>query len=107
MVRFKNKVFIVTALAITTLSCVGMAQAKSRHSVNHTTASVVDINSASPSQLASIKGFGPKRAKDIVDYRKAHGRFMSVDDLAKVKGIGKKMLVKVQQRNPNRLRIAQ
>lgn len=53
-------------------------------------AASVDINTADAKTLASaITGVGPKRAQMIVDYRAKHGPFKSVDDLAKIKGIGK------------------
>ena len=52
-------------------------------------AAPVNVNTAGPSELSSsIKGVGPKKAEAIVDYRKEHGPFHSVAELAKVKGIG-------------------
>ena len=49
----------------------------------------VDINTADVSILAgAIDGVGEKKAATIVAYRDAHGPFNSVDELAKVKGIG-------------------
>jgi competence protein ComEA len=42
----------------------------------------------------SLKGVGLKKAKAIVAYRKANGPFASIDDLASVKGIGKKTIAK-------------
>jgi|OM-RGC.v1.029717737 competence protein ComEA helix-hairpin-helix repeat region len=66
---------------------------------------VVDINRASANQLSSIKGLGLKRANAIIEYRKAHGPFMSVDDLTLVKGVGQKMLLRIKKNNPGRLRI--
>ena len=53
----------------------------------------VDINSASLKELSSLKGIGVKKAEAIVSYRKAHC-FKSVDEIVKVKGIGKKFLQK-------------
>jgi competence protein ComEA len=48
----------------------------------------------------SFKGIGIKRAQAIVEYRKLHGPFHSVKDLAKVRGLGprfvKKNLAKLQ-----------
>jgi competence protein ComEA len=49
----------------------------------------VDINTADTSILAdAIDGVGEKKAATIIAYRDAHGPFNSVDELAKVKGIG-------------------
>jgi len=53
----------------------------------------VDINSASVKELFSLKGIGVKKAETIVSYRKAHC-FKNVDEIVKVKGIGKKFLQK-------------
>jgi len=52
----------------------------------------VDINKADAVQIASaLEGIGQKKAEKIVTWRKAHGPFKSVDDLAKVTGIGSKL----------------
>ena len=49
----------------------------------------VDINSADAKTLAqALDGVGLVKAEAIVAYRNAHGPFESVEDLAKVKGIG-------------------
>lgn len=53
-------------------------------------AAPVNINTADAASIAtSIKGVGLKKAEAIVAYRKTHGPFNSVDDLAAVQGIGK------------------
>lgn len=58
-----------------------------------TQAAPVDINSADATVLAQgIKGVGVKRAEAIVAYRKEHGPFKTVDDLAKVPGVGAKVV---------------
>jgi competence protein ComEA len=49
----------------------------------------VDINHADAGELAAaIVGIGEKKAATIVQYRETNGPFSSVDDLARVKGIG-------------------
>ena len=49
----------------------------------------VDINSADAEAISTeLQGIGLSKAQAIVEYRKAHGPFKSVDDLALVKGIG-------------------
>ena len=50
----------------------------------------ININSASAKEIAkAVKGVGKAKAEAILAYRKTHGPFKTVDDLAKVKGIGK------------------
>ncbi|MBA3536895.1 MAG: helix-hairpin-helix domain-containing protein [Tatlockia sp.] len=49
----------------------------------------IDLNKADALALSkSFKGIGKKRAEAIVKYREEHGKFKSVEDLAKVKGFG-------------------
>jgi len=50
----------------------------------------VNINSASATEIAKVaKGIGKAKAEAILAYRKIHGPFKKVDELVKVKGIGK------------------
>lgn len=57
----------------------------------------VDLNNASQTELESVKGIGPAKAKAIVEYRKTNGNFKSVDDLEKVPGFGKKSVGKMKK----------
>ena len=53
----------------------------------------VDINRADAATIAKeLTGIGPARAKAIVEYREKNGAFKSADELAKVKGVGAKMV---------------
>lgn len=53
----------------------------------------VDINSADAKTLAeSMRGIGLVKAEAIVAYRSTHGPFRTIDDLSKVKGIGRKTI---------------
>lgn len=53
---------------------------------------VVDLNTGDATALDSLPGVGPVLAQRIVDWRTAHGRFSSVDELDEVSGIGDKLL---------------
>ncbi len=57
----------------------------------------VNINSATVEQLEALPHIGPKTAKRIVEYRKSHGRFNSIEELAVIKGIGEKRLEKLRK----------
>lgn len=51
----------------------------------------VDINTANAMVISmALKGIGIKKAQAIVAYREKNGKFKTIEDLAKVKGIGKK-----------------
>ena len=49
---------------------------------------LVDLNAADAAALDALPGIGPVLAQKIVDWRTAHGRFASVDQLREVGGIG-------------------
>ncbi|MFN3865216.1 MAG: helix-hairpin-helix domain-containing protein [Demequina sp.] len=48
----------------------------------------VDVNSASAEQLETLPGIGPVLAGRIVADREANGRYASLEDLARVSGVG-------------------
>lgn len=50
----------------------------------------LDLNTATIAQLCQVKGIGETTARAIISYRETNGRFSSVEELMKVKGIGKK-----------------
>jgi len=53
----------------------------------------VDINTADAITISkNLKGIGLKKATRIVEYRDLNGPFRSIEDIAKVKGIGPKTL---------------
>ncbi|KAK1173448.1 endonuclease/exonuclease/phosphatase family domain-containing protein 1-like isoform X1 [Acipenser oxyrinchus oxyrinchus] len=54
----------------------------------------ININTATPAQLMSIRGITEKIAKNIVDYRQQHGPFKSIEDLVKVAYINSSFLDK-------------
>ncbi len=65
-------------------------------------AASVDVNRAdAPALAAGIDGVGPHLAEAIVQYRKAHGPFTSLEQLLQVKGIGPHVL----ERNHDRLTV--
>jgi competence protein ComEA len=49
----------------------------------------ISINTADIAQLDSLPGIGPVMAGRIIAYRKQNGAFSAIDDLKKVKGMGK------------------
>ena len=57
---------------------------------------LVNINTASASELQTLSGIGPSMAQSIIDERTKNGAFASVDDLMRVSGIGEKKLAKIK-----------
>lgn len=57
------------------------------------TAAPININTVNEAEIANaLNGIGLKKAKTIIDYREKNGSFSSLNELNKVKGIGKKHL---------------
>jgi competence protein ComEA len=64
----------------------------------HVGGTKININSASVAELQGLHGIGEKKAAAIIEYRQQHGKFQSIQDLQKVKGIGPKLMEKNQDR---------
>lgn len=64
--------------------------------LNTSALAVIDLNTATQSELESVKGIGPAKAKRIVDYRRKNGAFRNLDALASVQGFGKASVAKLR-----------
>ena len=56
--------------------------------------SIININRATEGELTLLHGIGSSKAQAIILYREMFGRFTTVDELTKVKGIGAKTIEK-------------
>lgn len=56
----------------------------------------VNINTATVQELETLPYIGPAKAQAIIDYRKEKGQFKTVEDITKVKGIGKATFEKLK-----------
>ncbi len=59
---------------------------------------LVNINTAVKQELMAIPKIGPITAERIIRFRDDFGPFQSIDDLAKIKGIGPKTLERLKTR---------
>lgn len=71
------KKWILAALLLTVVSGAGVFAAE-----------VININTAGVEELSQLRNIGPAKAAAIVSHRDANGPFHSVQELAKVSGIG-------------------
>ncbi|MCH8012337.1 MAG: ComEA family DNA-binding protein [Candidatus Marinimicrobia bacterium] len=56
----------------------------------------VNLNTSTKTELMLLPSIGPALAERILIYRQDYGFFQSIDDLLKVKGIGKKTLERLR-----------
>lgn len=77
---------VVFALAVSYAFCAGAAENADK--------GVVNINTATVAELQLLPGVGAKTADSIVAYR-AKRPFKKIDDLIRVKGIGRKTFKKL------------
>lgn len=59
-------------------------------------ATLIDVNKASLAELCALPGVGPGLAARIVADRRERGGFSSVEDLARVRGIGPAIVERVR-----------
>lgn len=58
--------------------------------------SKVNLNTAKETDLTTVNGLGPQKAKAILEYREKKGSFNNVEQLKEVKGIGEKSFEKLK-----------
>lgn len=58
---------------------------------------IVNINTATITELTKLNGIGESKAQAIIDYRNANGPFKTIEDILNVKGIGEKIYDKIKE----------
>ena len=84
----KRKLIILfLSLSLATVSFAA-EQTQAQSTINQVQSEkMININTASAAQLESLPHVGQKIAQRIIAYRKQHGNFASLADLASVRGI--------------------
>lgn len=60
--------------------------------------SLINLNTATVQQLTSLPGIGEAKAKDILAYREKVGKFVDIEELKNVSGIGEAMFEKIKDK---------
>ena len=60
------------------------------------TSNIININTASVSELTNLSGIGEVKAKSIVNYRNKNGKFKTIKDILKVDGISETLFSKIK-----------
>ena len=91
--KFLTLIVVVLGLAISLPSSAAVTKTEATESMGKV--QLVNVNQATVEQLTQLPGIGKSKAQAIVDYRTEQGKFKSVADLAQVKGIGDKLVAKL------------
>ena len=59
---------------------------------------LVSINTASQSELETLPGIGPVKAKAIIEYRRSYKGFVAPEEIMEVRGIGPATYEKIKDR---------
>ena len=57
---------------------------------------LININTASKSELMTLNGIGESKANDIISYRTTNGNFKNISDIKNVSGIGDSVFEKIK-----------
>ena len=57
---------------------------------------LVNINTADEKELCTLAGIGSRKAKSIIAYREANGRYEKIEDVMKVEGIKQGLFAKIR-----------
>ncbi len=91
-----NKIFFAVLILFVVSCMVSSFAAADMQSGLDTEA--ININEASVKELSGLSGIGRSKAEAIIAFRIEHGNFENVDDLKKVKGIGKKTFESIKNK---------
>ena len=59
---------------------------------------VVNLNSATAAQIASLPGIGLKTAELVIQYRQKNGPFKKIEEIMNVRGVGEKSFLRIKDR---------
>lgn len=88
--------FLLISLAAPVNAVESVIQSKATSTVEADASGKIDLNTADEIALTQLPGIGKSKAQAIIAYRKANGKFASLDQLKEVKGIGQGILNKIQ-----------
>lgn len=66
------------------------------NSIDSAKSTLININTASATELMNITGIGQTKAESIVSFRESNGKFKKTEDITKVTGIGEATYLKIK-----------
>lgn len=71
--------------------------ATNNESDNKDKTNIININSASLSELMNLPGIGESKARNIIEYREKNGLFSDISDIKNVSGISEKIFESIKE----------
>ena len=87
---------LVLSVSVIGTARAAQAPASAQATVAKPAAAMVNLNTATQSELEALPGIGPKVAARIVEYRKAKGPFKKIEEVMNVQGVGEKSFLKLR-----------
>ena len=91
-----SRALLATAIALFVLSAGDVVFGQKSGGKPSTAPTVVNLNTATATQIATLPGVGEKAAQRIIEYREKNGGFRKIEELMNVKGIGEKSFLKLK-----------
>jgi competence protein ComEA len=91
-----SRALVATLIALFVLSAGDVVFAQKSGGKPSTAPTVVNLNTATATQIATLPGVGEKAAQRIIEYREKNGGFKKIEELMNVKGIGEKSFLKLK-----------
>ena len=91
---------LVLVAALTCIAAPLFAQRATKPPVAATVVSteIINLNTATVAQIATLPGIGAKTADLVVQYRTKNGPFKKIEEIMNVRGIGEKSFLKIKDR---------
>lgn len=87
---------VLAIVAVLALAAPTVAQTSAPASKPASAGVLINLNTATATQLEAIPGIGARTAERIVEYRQKNGAFKKVEDLMNVRGVGEKSFLKIK-----------
>lgn len=68
-----------------------------RESTDGSGSKTININTADRKRLETLPGIGAHKAEQIIEYRNAHGKFKTIDEMKQIPGIKEKGFEKIKE----------
>lgn len=91
-----SRVLLATMVALVLITAPVVSAQKAAGKTAAAVPAVVNLNTATATQIATLPGIGEKAAQRIIEYREKNGGFKKIEELMNVKGIGEKSFLKLK-----------